>query len=435
MIASLPIASMTETVFSKEPPMASPNRNPIAADFARLCFIALAVALTACGGKDAAPAAGGPGAMPPAEVGVVAVEPGAVALQTELPGRVSPVRVAQVRARVNGVVLQRMFREGSEVKAGQVLYQIDPSVYKAALDSAQASVLKAQANVAQATAQVERYKPLVEANAVSKQEYTTLVTAQKQAEADVATARAAEQTARINLDFATVTAPISGRIGQALVTEGALVSQAEATQLAVIQQTASVYVNFTQSTGDVLRLRKALESKQLRTTGDGSVAVRVVLEDGSELPKAGKLLFQDLTVDATSGQITLRAEVPNADGMLLPGQYVRVRLSQAELPSAILLPQQAVTRTNQGDTVLVVAPDGKPGPRPVKVGNSQNNQWVILGGLQPGEQVIVDGFQKMMVPGAPVKPVPWTGLAAGKPAPAASAPGSTASAPAAAASK
>lgn len=388
--------------------------------------IPLAITLAACGAKDAAPPAQG-GGMPPAEVGVITVAPESVALQTELPGRVSPARVAQVRARVNGVVLRRMFREGSEVRAGQVLYQIDPSVYKAALDSAQASVLKAQANVAQAVAQVERYRPLVEANAVSKQEYTTLVTAQKQAEADVATAKAAEQAARINLDFATVTAPIAGRIGQALVTEGALVSQAEATQLAVIQQTASVYINFTQSTGDVLRLRKALESKQLRTKGDGSVAVRVVLEDGSELPKAGKLLFQDLTVDATSGQITLRAEVPNADGTLLPGQYVRVRLSQAEVPSAILLPQQAVTRTNQGDTVLVVAPDGKPGPRPVKVGNAQNNQWVILGGLQPGEQVIVDGFQKMMVPGAPVKPVPWAGPTAAKPAAAASAPAAAAS--------
>jgi membrane fusion protein (multidrug efflux system) len=256
------------------------------------------------------------------------------------------------------------------------------------------------------------------------------VTAQKQAEADVATGKAAVQTARINLDYATVTAPISGRIGQALVTEGALVSATEATQLALIQQTATVYVNFTQSTTDVLQIRKAIASKQLRASGDGSVPVRVVLEDGTELPRAGKLLFSDLTVDATSGQITLRAEVPNADGLLLPGQYVRVRLSQAELPSAILLPQQAVTRSSQGDTVLVVGEGGKPGPRPVKVGNAQNNQWVILDGLKTGDQVIVDGFQKMMVPGAPVKPVPWTGNAPK----AAAAAASTASAPASAAS-
>ena len=396
---------------------------------------ALAVVLSACGAKDAAPGAGGAGAPsgpPPATVGVVTVANEAVALQTELPGRVSAVRVAQVRARVNGVVLQRLFREGSEVSAGQTLYQIDPAPYKAALDSALASLAKGQANLAQATAQVERYKPLVEANAISKQEFTTLVTAEKQAQADVATAKAAVQTAQINLDYAAVRAPISGRIGQALVTEGALVSAAEATQLAVIQQTGTMFVNFTQSSTDVLRLRKAIAAKQLRASGDGSVAVRVVLEDGTELPKPGKLLFTDLTVDATSGQITLRAEVPNPEGLLLPGQYVRVRLSQAELPSGMLLPQQAVTRTNQGDTVLVVGEEGKPAQRPVKVGNAQGNQWLILDGLKPGEKVIVDGFQKMMVPGAPVKTVPWT--PGGIPS-APAAPASAASTPAGSASK
>nr|WP_315488921.1 efflux RND transporter periplasmic adaptor subunit [uncultured Rhodoferax sp.] len=396
-----------------------------------LALLPLAAILAACGAKDAAPAAGGGAGGPPAAtVGVVTVANEAVALQTELPGRVSAVRVAQVRARVNGVVLKRLFREGSSVKAGQALYQIDSGPYRAALESAQASLAKGQANLAQATAQVERYKPLVEANAISKQEYTTLLTTQKQAEADVATAKAATQTAQINLDYASVNAPISGRIGQSLVTEGALVSAAEATQLAVIQQTDTVYVNFTQSTTDVLRLRKAIAAKQVRSAGDGSVPVRVVLEDGSELPQKGKLLFTDLTVDATSGQITLRAEVPNPDGMLLPGQYVRVRLSQAEIPAGMLLPQQAVTRSNQGDTVLVVGADNKPTPRPVKIGNAQGNQWVVLDGLKPGEQVIVDGFQKMMVPGAPVKTVPWkAGAAASAPA---SAP---AVAPSAAASK
>ena len=400
-----------------------------------LALTPLALLLAACGAKDGAPgaAAGGAGGPPPATVGVVTVANEAVALQTELPGRVSAVRVAQVRARVNGVVLKRLFVEGSEVKAGQTLYQIDPAPYRAAFDSAQASVAKGQANLAQAAAQVERYKPLVEANAVSKQEFTTLVTAHKQAEADLATAKAALQTAQISLDYASVVAPISGRIGQSLVTEGALVSQTEATQLAVIQQTNTVYVNFTQSTTDVLRLRKAIAAKQVRSAGDGSVPVRVVLEDGSELPRAGKLLFTDLTVDATSGQITLRAEVPNPDGLLLPGQYVRVRLSQAEVPAGMLLPQQAVTRTNQGDTVLVIGPDSKPMPRPVKIGSAQGNKWLVLDGLKPGEQVIVDGFQKMMVPGAPVKPVPWTpGAVAAASAPAASAPGTAASAPAAA---
>lgn len=418
---------------SSSSPCADPARRsaPLqrSALFALLPLVAL---LAACGAKDGTPGAAAPAGPPPATVGVVTVANEVVALQTELPGRVSAVRVAQVRARVNGVVLQRLFREGSEVKAGQLLYQIDAAPYRAAFESAQASVAKGQANLAQATAQVERYKPLVEANAVSKQEFTTLVTAEKQAQADLATARAAVQTAQINLDYASVTAPISGRIGQALVTEGALVSQTEATQLAVIQQTSTVYVNFTQSTTDVLRLRKALASKQLRSAGDGSVPVRVVLEDGSELPRAGKLLFTDLTVDATSGQITLRAEVPNADGLLLPGQYVRVRLSQAELPAAILLPQQAVTRTNQGDTVLVVGADNKPMPRPVKISNAQGNQWVVTDGLKPGDQVIVDGFQKMMVPGAPVKAVPWTPGSASAAAPAASAP---AASPSAAASK
>ena len=400
-----------------------------------IALLPIAALLAACGAKDSAPggaAGGAPSGPPPATVGVVTVANEAVALQTELPGRVSAVRVAQVRARVNGVVLKRLFREGSEVKAGQTLYQIDSAPYRAAFDSAQASLAKAQANVAQASAQVERYRPLVEANAVSKQEFTTLVTAEKQTQADVATAKAAVQTAQINLDYAAVTAPISGRIGQALVTEGALVSAAEATQLAVIQQTNTVYVNFTQSSTDVLRLRKAIAAKQLRASGDGSVAVRVVLEDGSELPRPGKLLFTDLTVDATSGQITLRAEVPNPDGLLLPGQFVRVRLSQAELPSGMLLPQQAVTRTNQGDTVMVVGTDGKPMARPVKVGNAQGNQWVVLDGLKPGEQVIVDGFQKMMVPGAPVKTVPWK---PGAPSAPASAPASAVAPASAAASK
>lgn len=411
---------------------------------ATIATAALAVLLTACGGKDAgtaAPAApaSAPSGPPPATVGVVTTATEAVALQTELPGRVSPVRIAQVRARVNGVVLKRLFREGSEVKAGQLLYQIDPAVYRAALDSAQAGVAKAQANLAQATALLERNQPLVEANAISKQEFTTITTAQKQAQADLAAANAAAQTAKINLDYASITAPISGRIGQSLVTEGALVNQTEATQMAVIQQTDVVYVNFTQSSTEILRLRKAIAAKQLRSAGDGSVAVRVVLEDGSELPRAGKLLFTDMTVDASSGQITLRAEVPNPDGLLLPGQYVRVRLSQAELPSGMLLPQQAVTRTQQGDTVLVVGADNKPTPRPVKVGGAQGNQWLIVDGLKPGEQVIVDGFQKMMVPGAPVKPVPWKAKSAANTASAPSggasaAATSSAAAPAAAAS-
>ena len=371
----------------------------------RLAAAALAalVLLSACGDKSsAAPGAGGP--RPPPEVGVMTVKFQPVALQTELPGRVEPVRMAQVRARVNGVVLKRLFTEGSEVKAGQVLFQIDPAPYQAALASARAALGKADANLTQARAQAERYKPLVDANAVSKQEYVNVVAAHRQAEADVAANRAALQIAQINSGYANVAAPIAGRIGRALVTEGALVSAAEATQLAVIQQTSTVFVNFTQSAGELQQLRK---TAGLKPASANAVPVTVLLDDGSELPRKGKLLFSDVSVDPTSGQVTLRAEVPNPDNLLLPGQYVRVRMSQAELPSAVLVPQQAVTRGGTGDTVIVVGADGKPGPRPVKVGSQQNGSWIILDGLKEGEQVVVDGFQKMQAPGAPVKPVPW----------------------------
>lgn len=363
--------------------------------------------------------------MPPAEVGVVTVVPGDVGLVTELPGRLEASRVAQVRARAAGIVQRRLFREGSDVRAGQALFSIDPAPYAAAQASAQAALARAQANLGQAAALAERYKPLVEANAISKQDYANAVAAHKQAEAEVAAARASVQTAQINLGYASVTAPISGRIGRALVTEGALVGQGEATPLAMIQQINPMYVNFTQSASEVLKLRSAFEQGRLkRAAGTEGALVHVVLEDGTEHPSAGRLLFSDLTVDATSGQITLRAEVPNPKGSLLPGLYVRVRLEQAKAGNAVLLPQQAVTRSAQGDTVMVVAPDGKVSPRPVKVGTSQAGQWVILEGLKPGEQVMVDGFQKLR-PGAAVKPVPWRAGPAVA-APAASAPASAA---------
>jgi membrane fusion protein (multidrug efflux system) len=376
--------------------------------------------------------------MPPAQVGVVTVQPRSVALRNELPGRVEALRVAQVRARVNGVVLKRLFTEGSEVKAGQALFQIDPAPYQAALDSSLAALSKAQANRAMATELATRYKPLAEAKAISAQEYVNAESARRQAEADVAAGEAAVKTARLNLAYAHVTAPIAGRIGRAVVTEGALVSAVEATLLATVQQVSSVYVNFTRPNTEVLRMRRALAANELRKAGNGAAEVRIVLDDGSELPRPGKLLFTDLAVDPTSGQVTLRAEVPNPDGLLLPGQYVRVRLAQAELPSAVLLPQQAVTRGNQGDTVLVIGPDNKPQTRTIKLGSAQGNDWIVLEGLQAGERVIVDGFQKMMVPGAPVQPVPWmppaapgAASAAAAPAPgangAASAPGPAAS--------
>jgi membrane fusion protein (multidrug efflux system) len=367
------------------------------------------VLLAACG-KGAGPAAPGAGgaAMPPPEVGVVTVAPGDVGLVTELPGRLEASRVAQVRARAAGIVQERLFREGSDVRAGQPLFRIDAAPYAAQVASANASLARAQANLGQATALAERYKPLVEANAISKQEYANAVAAQMTAQADVAVGRAAVQTAQINLNYAAVTAPISGRIGRALVTEGALVGQGEATQLAVIQQIHPLYVNFTQSATDALRLRRALEQGQLkRAPGAGGALVKVLLEDGTEHPQPGRLLFSDLTVDPASGQVTLRAEVPNANGALLPGLYVRVRLEQAQASDAVLLPQQAVTRGSQGDSVMVVAADGKVAPRAIKVGGAQGSQWVVLSGLKAGEQVMVDGFQKLR-PGAPVKPVPWS---------------------------
>ena len=396
--------------------------------------LSVVLLLAACGKSEAPPAAAG-GGMPPPEVGVVVATPGNVGLVTELPGRLEASRVAQVRARAAGILQKRLFREGSDVKAGQALFTIEAAPYAAALQSAQATLARAQANLTQAAALAERYKPLLAANAVSQQEYANAVAAQKQAEADVAAGRAAVQTGRINLNYASVTAPISGRIGRALVTEGALVGQGEATQLAVIQQVDPVYVNFTQSAGEVMKLRRALAVGQLQRAGGSEAASgRVVLEDGSEYALPGKLLFSDLTVDPSTGQITLRAEVPNPKGDLLPGLYVRVRLEQARVANAITLPQQAVTRTQQGDHITVVGADGKLSQRTVKVGAARNNQWIVLEGLKEGEQVMVDGFQKlqMMPPGTPVKAVPWQAPGSAAAAPAAAAP--AASAPAAAAS-
>lgn len=365
--------------------------------------------LAACGPAATPPA---PSAPPPVEVGVVTVTATTVGLLTELPGRTEASRVAQVRARVAGILQHQLFREGSEVKAEQPLFQIDAAPYSAALASAQASLARAQANLMQAQAQAERYKPLIEANAISQQDFIVAVAAQKQAEADVAAGKAAVQTAQINLGYAAVSSPIAGRVGRALVTEGALVGQGEVTPLALVQQIDPMYVNITQPVADVLRLRAAIASGKLKTAGDkASAAVRIVLDDGSVYPLPARLLFSDLSVDPSSGQISLRAEVPNPKGVLLPGMYVRARLEQAAVGAAMLLPQQAVQRSSQGDSVKVVAADGSVSTRAVKVGTAKDEQWVVLEGLQPGEQVIVDGFQKLQGK-ARAKPVPWSPVAA-----------------------
>ncbi|MBF6632246.1 MAG: efflux RND transporter periplasmic adaptor subunit [Comamonas sp.] len=373
--------------------------------------LACALALTACGkdNADSAPQTA-QAAAPQIPVGVVTATPNEVGVVTELPGRVEASRVAQVRARSAGIVQKRLFTEGSEVKAGQTLFRIDAAAYEASAQSARASLARAEANLVQTTAQLERFRPLVEANAISKQDFVNAESAQKQAQAEVAAAKASVRSAEITLGYASVTAPISGRIGQSLVTEGALVGQGEATPLAVIQQINPVYVNFTQSATEAFKLRKAMDEGKLKAADQQAAEVRVILDDGSEYENPGKLLFTDLAVDAGTGQVTLRAEIPNPKGLLLPGLYVRIRMEQAQATNAIAVPQQAVTRSQQGDTVSVVGADGKVSVRPVKVSMASGNRWVIQEGLEPGEQVMVDGFQKlqMLPPGTPVKAVPWT---------------------------
>jgi membrane fusion protein (multidrug efflux system) len=387
--------------------------------------LVMSVGLSACSdgqAQKAAPGAAG-GQMPP----VVTVQTQAVPMVSELPGRLEASRVAQVRARVPGVVQQRLFTEGSDVKAGQPLFKIDASSYEAAMQSAQAAQAKAEANLSQASALLERYQPLQAAKAISPQEFLTAQVAQRQAQADVATAKAAVKTAQINLSYANITSPISGRIGRSLVTEGALVGQGEVTQLATVQQVNPLYLNFTQPANEALALKRALAAGSLKKNGNAA-EVRVVLDDGSEYALPGKLLFSDLSVDPTSGQVNLRAEIPNPQGALLPGLYVRVRLAQAEVDGGLMLPQQAVTRGATGDVAMVVDAQGMVTPRPVKLGGALGNQWVVLSGLKAGEQVMVEGFQKLK-PKSPVKTVPWVpkvGVPAA--APAAPVPASAASA-------
>lgn len=380
--------------------------------------------LAACGHKDDKAAAAPP---PSPKVAVYTVAPAELTLSAELPGRLEASRIAQVRARTPGIVLARVYKEGSDVKAGDLLFRIDPAQFQASYDSAQAAVAKAEANLAQAELKVKRYKPLLAAQAVSNQEYDDAVTAQKQATADLATARAARQTAGLTLGYATVTAPISGRVGRALVTEGALVGQGEATPMAVVQTLDPIYVTITQSSADVLRLRKALAEGKVKSAegrnNAGAAKVTLVTEDGQPYAKAGKLLFSDVSVDESTGAITMRAEFPNPDRTLLPGMYVRTRLEQAVNETGIAVPQQAVVRGPEGATVLVVGADNKVSSQPVKADAAQDGRWIISSGLKGGEKIIVEGFQKTK-PGGTVVPTPWQGPPAGN------APGQT-SAPAA----
>jgi membrane fusion protein (multidrug efflux system) len=345
------------------------------------------LALAGCGRQQAQ---SGP---PPPEVGVVTIQPGPLPVTTELPGRIDPVRTAEVRARVAGILLKQVYREGSDVKAGDVLFQIDPAPYKAALDSVNASLLQAQLLA-------QRYKSLVSIHAVSRQDYDNAVSAEAQA-------KAAQEIAAINLGYCTIASPISGRIGRALVTEGALVGQGDATELAVIQQMDPIYFDFTESSTELLKLRREFDNGQLNKVAPGEAKITLLLEDGTIYPRAGRLLFSDITVDPTTGMVTLRAEFPNPDDLLLPGMFAHARLEQAVDSNAITVPQRGVTYGADGKpSVMVVTPDNKVEARTVTVGSAAGNNWVVTGGLKAGDRVILEGLQKIQ-PGMTVNPVPF----------------------------
>jgi len=335
---------------------------------------------------------------------VLTVQPTAVALRRELPGRVSAFRMAEVRARVNGIVLKRLFTEGAEVKAGQRLFLIDAAPYRAALASAHAELARAEAGLASARLQAARYGELIDANAVSKQDLDNAVASQKTFEAEVDAARAAIETASINLGYTTVTSPVSGHIGRSAVTEGAYVQAAQATLLATVQQLDPVYVDVAQSSAELLRLRRAFESGQLRSIGRDQAPVALLLEDGTTYGRQGALQFSDITVDPSTGSVLLRAIFPNPRGEILPGMFVRAVLDEAEDPAALLVPQLAVTRGPTGDaTVLVVGEGDKAELRVIKADRTVGNAWLVTSGLRSGDRVIVNGLQKVR-PGVVVQP-------------------------------
>ncbi len=356
----------------------------------------LVTLLIACGQDKGAAGAGGPGGgMPPPEVEVVTVATGNTTITQDLPGRLQAFRTAQVRARVEGVVESRLFQEGSDVKAGEKLFQIDARTYQAAAESARADLAIAKQNV-------ERYRSLLEIKAVSQLDYDLAAAKAKQAEA--ALSRADE-----DLENASVPAAISGRIGRSLVTEGAFVGRGEATLLATIEQLDPIYANFTQSGSDMLRLRKAVSSGKYKRAQ--SVDVDLVLEDGSVYPQQGKIFFTDMAVDPGTGSVSLRARFPNPKRELLPGMFVRVRFPEAYAENVIRIPQRAVQGGAQGQFVMVVGPENKAIPNPITAGNMVGDDFIIESGLKGGEQVIVNGLQKAR-PGTPVTPVPVGGTAA-----------------------
>ncbi len=365
--------------------------------------LCLSAGLGACRKKE-----NNPLAPPPAEVSVVTVASERVNRTTELPGRINSVREAQVRARATGILLKRLFEEGSNVREGQVLFEIDPAPLQAGLNSAKASMAKTEAALKESKATVDRYKELVPINAISKQVYDQAVAMLGQNEAELLATKAAVQTAELNLGYAQVTAPISGRIGKALVTEGALVSATEATQLALIRQLDPVYFDFTQSSTEVLRLKRALENGTLESVAPGEARVTLILEDGTVYRHEGKLLFSDISVDPTTGMITLRAEIPNPESLLMPGMFARAQIVEGINANALTIPQRTVTRGAGGkSSVLTVNNENKVEPRTIEVERIIGDKVVVAKGLKAGERIIVEGSQKAP-PGSVVKPIPFS---------------------------
>ena len=373
-------------------------------------ILVILLMLAACGGQ--APSQ----QMPTPEVSVIVVKQERVALTMELPGRTSPYLIAEVRPQVNGIVQKRLFTEGGYVRAGQVLYQIDPAIYQAAFDSARASLSRAEANLTTTRLKEGRYKELIAINAVSQQEYDDIVAALKQAEADVAGNKAAVETARINLAYTSVKAPISGRIGKSAVTDGALVTASQASALAVIQQIDPMYVDVTQSSADLLRLKNDMATGKLKKDGANQARVKLLLENGAPYPQAGTLKFSDVTVDQSTGSVTLRSLFPNRQNILRPGMYVRAIVEEGAIEKAILVPQQAVTRDPQGNAVaMVVDSSEKVAPRVLKADRTIGDKWLVGEGLKPGDRVIMEGLMKVR-PGMPVKAVMFGTAPAAAPA-------------------
>ncbi len=384
------------------------NRRPF---LSTLSLLATVAALTvACGKPQARPPQG------PAEVGVVTVSPEKVVLTTELPGRTSPYLVAEVRPQVNGLIRERAFEEGSDVKAGALLYQIDPAPYQAVYDQAKASLAMAEANVPAARSRAERLKGLVAIRAAGQQDYDDAAAAALQAEASVAAAKAAVDSARVNLSYTPIRAPIPGRTGRSSVTVGALVTAYQPVPLATVQQLDPIYVDVVQSSAELLRLRQGFRAGGLTRDGSSWSKVKLVLEDGTTYGREGKLKFQDVTVDPTTGSVSVRMVFPNPDHVLLPGMFVRAILEEGVRADAILVPQQGVSRDQKGSPFcFVVGADGKAEQRTLVLDRAIGDRWLATKGLAAGDRVIVEGLQRVR-PGAEVKPVPAGTTASASPA-------------------